>query len=359
MRCGGRAHSEEKPLDPASTSPTARIRSITPLRYADGPDARLDRPAIVRAASGIAWVDTPAGPRLCVCQDDALFVALIDPHTGHVDSLALPTGPSGVRLFDVLRGNKMDKLDLESVCAVPTAQGPRIWLFGSGSAAIREVVVELDLGPAGAGVGIDAARAWSTAGLCRVLRAHASLRGAALNLEGACVAGGDLVLLQRGNGAEGRPAVVRVALAELCALLEGRVEALRSLRVDLVELPAVGGVPLGFTDACLFDVTRLLFLAAAEASPNVIDDGAIVGSTLGILSLDGRPRVDALIPLLEADGRPSRRKAEGVCLDPEREGVAYVVVDADDPTTASELLEVELVTPDAQRPKNARSICAV
>ena len=164
-------------------------------------------------------MDTAAGPRLCVCQDDALFLALVDPHTGRVDSQPLPVGPSGLRLFDTLRGNKLEKLDLESVCVVPTAQGPRLWLFGSGAAAIREVVVEVD--PAGPAESI---RVRSTARFCANLRADGALRDAPLNLEGACVAGGDLVLLQRGNGAEGSPAVVRVALAELQALLDGRGE---------------------------------------------------------------------------------------------------------------------------------------
>lgn len=316
--------------------PVARIRSITPLRYADGPDAALDRPPYVRAASGIAWADTPAGPRLCLCQDDALFLALVDPRGGRVDARPLPAGPSGIRLFDTLRANKHAKLDLESCCVVPTAQGPRLWLVGSGSTAVREVVVEVDLADRGS------IRVASTTELCAALRAHAALRGAPLNLEGACVAGDDLVLLQRGNGAGGRPAVVRIALAEVQAQLFGGGASLRSLRVDPVDLPHLDGIALGFTDACLVRADRLLFLAAAEASANVVDDGTVAGSQLGILTLGARPAVEAWIPLLEADGRPSRRKAEGVCLDPERKGVAYVVVDADDPTTPSELLEVEL-----------------
>ncbi|MFO0688957.1 MAG: hypothetical protein U0900_09625 [Myxococcota bacterium] len=327
---------EEARLTDPKTGSTARIRSSTPLRYADGPDAGLDRPPIVRAASGIVWADTPSGPRLCLCQDDALFLALVDPRDGRVDARPLPAGESGVRLFDTLRANKQDKLDLESLCVVPTAQGPRLWLVGSGSAPVREVVVEVDLSAEGS------IRVVSTARLCAALRAHPGLRGGALNLEGACVAGDDLVLLQRGNGADGTPAVVRVAFAELQAQLAGRGDALPSLRVDPVALPTVDGIALGFTDACLLAADRLLFLAAAEASPDVIDDGAVTGSTLGILSLGSRPAVEALIPLLEPDGRPSRRKAEGICLDPERAGLAFVVVDADDPTTASDLLEVEL-----------------
>ncbi len=313
-----------------------QIRRQTPLRYSDGPDPGLDRPAHVRAASGVAWAETARGPRLCVCQDDANFLALVDPRTGRVDSLPLPAGRGGRRQFDVGRANKRDKHDLESACVVPTAAGDRLWLVGSGSKPVREVLVEIDL------IGGGGIRRESTAGFCAVLREHALLRGAELNLEGVCVAGEDFVVFQRGNGVGARNAVIRVALDELQALVAGRPRGLASLRVDLLPLPAFEGVALTFTDACPLDPGRLLFLAAAEASPNAIDDGSVHASALGVLSLSPRPVVDRLWPILEQDGQPSRRKAEGICRDPKRATTAYFVVDCDDPTAASDLLEVDL-----------------
>ena len=153
-----------------------------------------------------------------------------------------------------------------------------------------------------------------------------------------------------GTGYKGRLAVYELMLMndELRRLTAKNADAMtlfdaaRAGGFKTMHDDAAEKVALGFTDACLLAADRLLFLAAAEASPDVIDDGAVTGSTLGILSLGSRPAVEALIPLLEPDGRPSRRKAEGICLDPERAGLAFVVVDADDPTTASDLLEVEL-----------------
>ncbi len=58
----------------------ARIVRKVPLVYAAGADPALDRPAHVRAGSGLAWI----GGVLAVMQDDANFIALADPVTGLV-----------------------------------------------------------------------------------------------------------------------------------------------------------------------------------------------------------------------------------------------------------------------------------
>lgn len=92
------------------TEVSARILRTTPLRYAEGADPALDRPAHVRAASAVARV----GGRLAIVQDDANFVALVDPATGLAEAVTLPAGEGGLRQFDDLRGNKRFKLDLES-----------------------------------------------------------------------------------------------------------------------------------------------------------------------------------------------------------------------------------------------------
>jgi hypothetical protein len=320
----------------------ARILSARPLLYDEGADAALDRPAHVRAASGITWAQTPEGERLVVCQDDAAFIGLLEPRTGRVRARALPAGPGGFRQFGKARNNKMDKLDLEAACMVPSPGGPRAWLLGSGSAPVREVIVEVDVARAEGAV-----RVCPVPALFAALRAHDALAGAELNLEGACVVGADLVLLQRGNGAGGVNAVARVALEEARALAEGRPAALTSLRVDRVELPLSDGVPLTFTDAervTFAGGDAVLFLAAAEASPNAIDDGEVVGCALGVLVLTPAPCVVAWAPIVEADGTKSVRKPEGIALEPSVRGRAWLVVDMDDERAPSQLCEVELPT---------------
>jgi hypothetical protein len=77
--------------------------------------------------------------QLAVVQDDALFLALVDPESARADSLTLPAGASGARLFDDVIGNKADKLDLESAFVL----GGTLYAFGSGSTPARELVVSV------------------------------------------------------------------------------------------------------------------------------------------------------------------------------------------------------------------------
>src|SRR5690606_19389198 len=104
------------------------------LLYAQGADPALDRPAHVRAGSGLAWL----GPRLVVVQDDASFLALLDAPDAPVSAVALDHVAHGRRQFDDQRGNKKSKLDLEA-CTVVCGRGDeRMIAWGSGSLPIRE-----------------------------------------------------------------------------------------------------------------------------------------------------------------------------------------------------------------------------
>jgi uncharacterized protein DUF6929 len=88
----------------------------------------------VRAGSGMGWL----GGRLAVVQDDASFVALVDPSTHAVHSIPLPADPGGVRQFDELRGNKRWKPDFEACTTVLDAMGDWLVILGSGSTGQRE-----------------------------------------------------------------------------------------------------------------------------------------------------------------------------------------------------------------------------
>jgi hypothetical protein len=155
-----------------------------------------------------------------------------------------------------------------------------------------------------------------------------------LNIEaGACI-GAVLFLLSRGNGAARDNAVLTLdADALLAELAHGGLSA-RTLRgVQRVELGELRGTPLSFTDACALE-GRLLFCAAAEASPDTYQDGVCAGSVLGIM--EPRGRIVATRPLAPPD------KIEGLCLDPRRTRHALLVADADDPGSRSPLYRCAL-----------------
>ena len=315
----------------------ARVVRCVPVLYAEGADPAVDRPAHVRAGSGLAWI----GDRLALVQDDANFVALADPATGAARAIALPAGEGGLRQFDDVRGNKRFKLDLEACTAVPHALGgATLVAFGSGSAARRERILRIDAAE-GAEPRVELREAVTFYARLREAR---DFSGSELNLEGAVWRLGSIILLNRGNGApvDGRApvnATCEVKWDDLRAYLDGPgahpPPAPRSIiQYDLGEL---GGHRLGFTDALAVGFS-LLYTATAEASPNAVEDGPVAGSALGVVEPDGVARWTVLE---DADGAPFAGKVEGVAHGT-RQGTVIVVVDRDDPVRASELCEVEL-----------------
>lgn len=325
-------HPVEAVRDP---SMTARVVRAVPLLYAEGADASQDRPAHVRSASGIARV---AG-RIAVIQDDANFVAVIDPATGLSGAIALPAGEGGARQFDDLRGNKRFKLDLECcVTARDVDGGEMLIAFGSGSTAAREkIVIVRGVLPAEADIRVVDASA-----LYAIFRSTAAFSGSELNVEGAAIVGGTLRLFNRGNGAA-RGGIIPVNascdldLAAFLAFVRDPAAANPPAVLNVVryDLGAISGLPLTFTDAAARDGT-VLFAAAAEDSPDATRDGPVAGCALGMVSGDSARYCE----VRGMDGTPYLEKIEGILpLSADR---LLAVVDPDDPHVPSALLEIEL-----------------
>src|SRR3546814_15500426 len=116
------------------------VRSVA-MSYHEGPSDADDRPAHVRAASGLSAFKE----YLAVIQDDANWLALIDAD-GRIHALPLPPGPSGARVFSRDRGNKHDTFDLEACTTVPGEGGHELHGFGSGSHQGREWIPRVNEG---------------------------------------------------------------------------------------------------------------------------------------------------------------------------------------------------------------------
>jgi hypothetical protein len=328
------------PVDRAGSALAAHLLARAPLRFAGGADAAADRPAHVRAGSGLAWV----GGRLAAIMDDANFVALIDPLAPHAAAaVALPPGESGHRQFGDSRGTKHLKLDLEACVATPDVD-PLLVAFGSGSLPAREQVVIVE----GLAAGTPRATLLHRPALYRTLREARGFAGSELNIEGAVLLdlpeGRTLRLFGRGNGAA-RGAVVPLNAA--CDL--DWDELMRHLRdpdnpppsprrITDYALGLLGGVPLGFTDAAQCGGT-VLFTAAAEASPDAVRDGEVSGSAIGIIGADDGVRWAAIV---DEHGAVLREKAEGLAVADADAGELWVLLDADDEDRASELCRVRL-----------------
>lgn len=312
----------------------AVVVACRPLWYAKGADPALDRPAFVRAASGLARVSG----RMAVVQDDSNFLALIEPG-GEVQAITLPAGPDGRRQFDDLRGTKALKLDLEGAAVTP--DGTTLIAFGSGSSPRREqILLAWNLDNPDPQVRLVPAPA-----LYACLRDTVEFAGSELNIEGAAFVGGALRLFGRGNGA---PRAQLLPLNATCDLdwpaleryladPEGSAPPLPQA-IQQYHLGDLGGSRLDFTDATPAP-GGLLYAASAENSPDAVGDGPVAGSALGILPAGGSPR---WTPITTADGTLFDGKVEGVLLDTADPRLALIVLDRDTPALPGEICTVRL-----------------
>ena len=302
------------------------------LWYPEGADPSLDRSGHVRAASGLAWLGTTS-PQLVVAQDDTSFLALLDEQANVTGAITLDHAVDARRVFEGRLGNKKHKLDLESCARLPDG---RVLVVGSGSLPARERVVLVD----GRGASIAPLPA-----LYAELREMTAFAGSELNVEGAAVLGDHLVLANRGNGARTEhltavDALLELPLAGLLAHLAGGPPPAFGM-VRPFDLGAIDGIRLTFTDLCARHPDGpLYFLASAEASPNAVDDGAVVGTAIG--RIDGQ--IASVVQLHDVDGARLTDKIEGLAwARPDGTGDrAYVVVDRDDPDLPSECLTIVL-----------------
>jgi hypothetical protein len=308
-----------------SASLTAMLGAPRPLYYEGGADDAAGLPAHVRAASAIRR----RGTRLVIVQDDVNAIAVLDPSTHAARPLLLPADRSGLRVFDKVHGNKKRKLDLEACITLPDG---RLVALGSGSSPLRERLVVI------AADAIGSVRIVAGGELYARLRVHADARDAELNIEGAVVHGNSVRLLQRGNGKHGsKPwnAILDLALEGFVHWLDKPHGRLAIQRILDVELGAVEGVPVGFSDATVTADGRMAFLACAENSADVLSDGPVLSCRFGWL--DHGDGAAVMTDVLDADGRPTSLKLEGIEASADGSPTFDVVADMDRPEEPAQI----------------------
>jgi hypothetical protein len=316
----------------------AQIVNSTPLLYEDGANPGLDRPAHVRAASGIACING----YFTIVQDDTNFIALVDSTRGKVTSITLPRGKDGKRQFDDGRGNKKFKMDLESCALIPHDDQKWLITFGSGSNSFREKIVLLkglmdNLRP----------KVYEASALYAALRSAKEFAGSEMNIEGAVYYGEKIRLFNRGNGASsGKLTPVNAScdidwMALYTYLMNPEEKPPLIENIVRYDLGNLDDLPLGFTDATDCQ-GKLFFSAAAEDSPDAVTDGRIAGSVLGIINKENKT---CWTELLDNEGNRFCGKVEGITFSESSNEQAFVVVDQDSPDEPSRLCEVELKGP--------------
>ncbi|CCG02119.1 conserved protein of unknown function [Blastococcus saxobsidens DD2] len=294
-----------------------------PLRFDDGTP--------VTAASGVV----PLGDGWLVVQDDSTIAAWRRPDG--VTALRMLPSVDGLDTFRAAEGTKHLKPDLEAACPAEVDGGPAALLLGSGSSPrrMRGVLVRLDDGE-------PVVHAAELGPLYERVADRLGLPMDHVNLEGASRHGDVVRWFNRGNLTAGvRSASVDVLLEGLVDAVLGRagasevaVEQPREYRIGQVE-----GVGLAVTDAIALPDGRVLLSAAAEDTPNAVDDGPVVATAIALVDGD---TVLAVAPIPEVDGHV--HKVEGLALRGVSDDVVHLlaVVDDDDPESPSAELELRV-----------------
>jgi len=289
--------------------------------------SRPGRPAHLSAASGLVRV----GNRLYVVADDENHLGifpLAGPGPGTLARLSegkLPLDP-GER--------KRRKRDFESLAHLPAFEDhPNGALLALGScsrpARCEGILARLDEHGLLDGT--------LTPVNFTPLREALEERFGRLNIEGALTLGDELILLQRGNKGDRRNARIRFQLARVLESLAAakRFDAGPLLGIDLLELGAVGDVPLGISDGAALPDGRMVFTAIAEDTADSYEDGGCCGAALGIVGKGGN--VELLEPI------DAGYKVEGIEARIEGDSIRVLLVtDADDADVPASLLEARL-----------------
>ncbi|WNV76771.1 DUF6910 family protein [Geodermatophilus sp. DSM 44513] len=299
------------------------VAGVRALRFDDGTP--------VTAASAVA----PLGEGFLVAQDDSTVAAWL--RGDSVTALRLLPPVEGLDRFSEAAGTKRLKPDLEVACPAEVDGEPAVLALGSGATdrRTRGVLVRLD-------GGVPVVRAGELAPLYARVARVLGIDDDQLNLEGASRHGDTVRWFNRGNLAAGLPSrSVDVPLAALVDAVLGRADP-GSVPVDRprsYDLGEVAGVGLAVTDAITLPDGRLLLSAAAEDTPNAVDDGPVVAAALVLVDGDVVLDVGALP---EVDGQVA--KVEGLALRGTRDGALQLlaVVDDDDPTGPAAALELHV-----------------
>jgi hypothetical protein len=169
-----------------------------------------------------------------------------------------------IRLFENSRENipKIDKFDFEAI----TLKEDNLYLFGSGSTSNRNKRISFNLTT-------KVIQEDNLSTIYEKLKQASSISNEDLNLEGAFYSNEKWYLFQRGNGVQSKNGIF---------ILDKHGN---DISFTPIQLPKIQNIEATFTDAVLIE-DKIYFLAAVENSKSTYDDGEVLGSFIGALSLD-------------------------------------------------------------------------
>jgi hypothetical protein len=229
---------------------------------------------------------------------------------------------------------KKNKHDYEAMTSLLWEGNSALFIFGSGSKSPERNSGKLiQFGATNHVTNFDLTK------LYELIREESKLEEDELNLEAAAVLGESIYLFNRGKNK-----LISLKIKDLSLFLKGETEKIK-LKVITIDLPNIDGIQAGFSGAFGDEkYNRIIFTASVENTANWIDDGAILGSFVGILNVDELYNhfepICQLLKNKQNDVLPI--KVESITQKYTEKGKLNCVAVTDSDGQSSELLELEI-----------------
>jgi hypothetical protein len=171
---------------------------------------------------------------------------------------------------------KKNKHDYEAMTSLLWEGDSAMFIFGSGSKSPdRNSGKLIQFGATKRVTNFDLTK------LYELIRIESKLEEDEFNLEAAAVLGENIFLFNRGKNK-----LISLKINDLSLFLKGEKDKVK-LKVITIDLPNIDGIQAGFSGAFGDEkYNRMIFTASVENTANWIDDGAILGSFVGIINID-------------------------------------------------------------------------
>lgn len=232
---------------------------------------------------------------------------------------------------------KSEKPDFEAIVTFKWGNSKDILIFGSGSTPNRNFMVRVSIGGSGYEV-----RSYPLDELYSELRSQGNITEADFNIEGAATWGDYLILMNRGSNH-----LIMVDKDHFEEFVKDRKNNNKKKKLftkfHIFELPKINGVQARFSGGTKVTGEEVLvFSASIENTSDWVNDGASLGSMVGLIDFNKLAKGEVRIAQLMKDGKPYTGKLESLdCIEVNKKTIKLAGV-TDNDSGESEFLEILL-----------------
>ncbi|WP_034258946.1 DUF6929 family protein [Aequorivita capsosiphonis] len=254
------------------------------------------------------------------------------PYLFHIDTNFVLLSKTQIYSSEKLQNNTIPKINKPDFEAMEMVSETEILVFGSGSKSPeRDVCVLLEIGEE------ISYKKYDLSTFYDYLRNLDEMRGYELNIEALAAKGDMLFLFNRGRN-------IIFSFSYKDFMIYCKTEKNHPIpKTNLFSLPKINGLQAGFSGATAFkEKPFFIFTAAVEDTPNAYDDGAVLGSFIGVIEIkNGEIAKEYSIQKIPNPGFPL--KVESVIIDKIiSETQTDLVLVTDNDGAASEILRLRM-----------------